>query len=180
MISELVVVVLTLWKGFSHWRENRSPLVKALFEDGLSYFLYLFAISLANAIVLIAAPIDYANLLLELQRVLHAMLTARVLLHIRNAMFYNANPRVETMSFAAAPGNPRLTRSGSGEDSVELGEIQSADMAGSYSSVASRQGKRVNTGALGVHITTGTLADEDLHQIGLDSRIPDWKSKEAV
>ncbi|TDL18912.1 hypothetical protein BD410DRAFT_842481 [Rickenella mellea] len=56
MAFELVVVILTAWKGIYQWRENQSPLMKTLVKDGVFYFFWLFAVSLANAVVLKAAP----------------------------------------------------------------------------------------------------------------------------
>ncbi|TDL18915.1 hypothetical protein BD410DRAFT_792702 [Rickenella mellea] len=83
MAFELVVVVLTAWKGVYKWRENRGPLIVTFVKDGVFYFLTLFASSLANAVVMMDAPLAYFGLMLQVQRVLHAMLSARVLLHIR-------------------------------------------------------------------------------------------------
>ncbi|KAH8119880.1 hypothetical protein DFH11DRAFT_14001 [Phellopilus nigrolimitatus] len=83
MASESVVIVMTLWKCYSIWRASKSTLMKAILESGLLYFVCLFAISLANYLVIKIANIDYSALLLELQRVLHSILTARMLLNIR-------------------------------------------------------------------------------------------------
>ncbi|TDL18932.1 hypothetical protein BD410DRAFT_458109 [Rickenella mellea] len=56
IILQLAVVILSIWKGVYQWRENRGRLINTLVKDGVVYFLCLFAISTANAIVLVAAP----------------------------------------------------------------------------------------------------------------------------
>ncbi|TDL18905.1 hypothetical protein BD410DRAFT_900545 [Rickenella mellea] len=146
MTSELVIVILTLWRGFHQWKDNSSPMMKTLVEDGFLYFLFLFAISLANAIVLIAAPLDYSGLLLMVQRGLHAMLSARVLLHIRDAFndypMSASNP--PTLSWAAAPNNVksmasdiRFASSQSGSDIIDMSNMQKRMSSGSRAEKAS-------------------------------------------
>ncbi|TDL18914.1 hypothetical protein BD410DRAFT_456824 [Rickenella mellea] len=140
MAFELVVVILTAWKGIYQWRENQSPLMKTLVKDGVFYFFWLFAVSLANAVVLKVASPVYSGLLLQVQRVLHAMLSARVLLHIRDTAdddepISGSNPR--SLSWAAAPRKSKLTdiefassQSRSGSDTMEMqistGEIRTS------------------------------------------------------
>ena len=67
----------------------------------------------------------------RLQRVLHSMLSARILLHIREAMAPREATVEETMTFAAARGKPDPAN-------VELGELQSDDSSRYIHSISSR------------------------------------------
>jgi len=86
MVLDLAVLVLTIWKGFTQWRRDASPLVKTLYRDGILYFILLFTISMVNFILFRATTLTvFYDLLLELQRVLHSVLSARIILHARIA-----------------------------------------------------------------------------------------------
>jgi len=63
------------------------PLIRILYRDGIIYFLALFSISLANAVVifkLFNSP--YYYVLFEPQRILHGILASRVIINLRKAM----------------------------------------------------------------------------------------------
>ncbi|KAF9001283.1 hypothetical protein BDQ17DRAFT_1426573 [Cyathus striatus] len=62
-----------------------GELLKPMLKDGILYYFYLFVLSALNVIVIRAMPIDYLNLLTMLERVIHAILTCRVVLHIRDS-----------------------------------------------------------------------------------------------
>ncbi|KAL5535809.1 hypothetical protein ACEPAF_3903 [Sanghuangporus sanghuang] len=170
MVSEFVVIVMTVWKCFSEWRASRSSLMKALLEDGVQYFVCMFAISFANLLVVKTALVDFSGLLFLIQRVLHAILSARILMHIREVVRPEADVEVSDMSFADAPN---ITKSVANSLSqMDFGEQQSSGTFGSTTSqiqsVESRPGffKSLKPGPLnGVHITRGTIADEELHQV---------------
>ncbi|EJD35179.1 hypothetical protein AURDEDRAFT_175757 [Auricularia subglabra TFB-10046 SS5] len=82
---DFAILVLTMIKGVQHFRNGSSGIIVSLYRDGLLYFIYLFTISLANILVLYLAPAEYTILLAELQRVLYAMLSCRIVLHLRAA-----------------------------------------------------------------------------------------------
>ncbi|EKM50592.1 uncharacterized protein PHACADRAFT_263959 [Phanerochaete carnosa HHB-10118-sp] len=85
MVFETVVLGLTVFKMVHTSRRSTSPLVRSLYRDGIFFYLYLFAISLVNVVVLLTTPREFANLLSSLQRSLHSMLSARLLLNLREA-----------------------------------------------------------------------------------------------
>ncbi|KAF9001270.1 hypothetical protein BDQ17DRAFT_631505 [Cyathus striatus] len=62
-----------------------GELLKPILKDGILYYFYLFVLSALNVVVIRAMPIDYLNLLAMLERVIHAILTCRVVLHIRDS-----------------------------------------------------------------------------------------------
>jgi len=85
MIHETTVMILTLWVGVRRLRHSRSRLVTTLYKDGIFYFISLFLISAGNIVVLVAGPPEYVDLLNTFQRVLHSILSTRILLHVRQA-----------------------------------------------------------------------------------------------
>ncbi|KAH8119881.1 hypothetical protein DFH11DRAFT_15195 [Phellopilus nigrolimitatus] len=70
-----------------------------IYEDNLRYFVCMFAASVANLVVVRTASIGLAGLLFELQRVLHSILSARMIMHIREAV--EPQPDVCTVSTLA-------------------------------------------------------------------------------
>ncbi|THH18065.1 hypothetical protein EW146_g2864 [Bondarzewia mesenterica] len=85
LIRITVILALTLVKGIPQYRQSNSPLIISLYRDGIMYYIYLFVLSVINVTVLLTAPREYANLLSLLQRVLHSVLSSRILLHLRQA-----------------------------------------------------------------------------------------------
>ncbi|EJD03637.1 uncharacterized protein FOMMEDRAFT_166989 [Fomitiporia mediterranea MF3/22] len=168
MVAEFVVIVMTVWKCFADWKENRSLLMKALFEDGLQYFICLFVVSLANLLVLKTAPVDFSGLLFVFQRVLHAILTARMLMHIRDAVEPITYSNLSAMSFAVRLKNMSSSKTLA---KMEFGEPEVTNISGNGSSEIQIQSVETRksifkAGSLSaVHITRGTIADEELHQV---------------
>ncbi|KLO06093.1 hypothetical protein SCHPADRAFT_700447 [Schizopora paradoxa] len=87
-IFDFNVTVLTVYKGFHQWKNGMSkvPLVRTIYRDGGLYFICLFVVSLANVLLLKnEADSPYYILLFGLQRVLHAVLTSRLIINVRKA-----------------------------------------------------------------------------------------------
>jgi len=90
---ELNVLCLSLFKWIPQWREGSTLLIRTLYRDGIIYFAVLFSISLANAILVIKlfnSPSYY--ILLEPQRVLHSILTSRLIINVRKAAMVGQGP----------------------------------------------------------------------------------------
>ncbi|KIJ22641.1 hypothetical protein M422DRAFT_276896 [Sphaerobolus stellatus SS14] len=83
MIFETLVLGLTLLKGVKHFRGTNSTLVSVLYRDGILNYIYLCILSIINVTVLLTAPHGYSTFLTALQRTLHSILSARILLHLR-------------------------------------------------------------------------------------------------
>jgi len=85
MIFETVILTLTLIKGLEHFKKASSPLVTVLYRDGMLNYVYLFILSIINLAVITSAPHGYTTLLTAMQRVVHSILSGRILLHLRQA-----------------------------------------------------------------------------------------------
>lgn len=84
MIYEGGIVTLMLIPGFrAYQRGGDSALVTIVYRDGVLYYIAIFVLSILNIIVIQKLSASYANLLSSLLRVIHSMLTSRVILHIR-------------------------------------------------------------------------------------------------
>ncbi|KAF8582171.1 hypothetical protein K439DRAFT_1661960 [Ramaria rubella] len=83
---ETVILVLTLIKGFQHYRHTTSSLVSTLYQDGILYYVYLLLLSIANVLFLALVEGKTGATLILMQRVFHAILTGRILLHLRMAV----------------------------------------------------------------------------------------------
>jgi len=91
---ELTILVLTAWKCFRFWKENASSsssLIGTFYRDGVLYFVCLFAVSSANVVVFIVGDPEQQGILLELQRVLHSVLSARIILNLRKFVVVNGD-----------------------------------------------------------------------------------------
>ncbi|KAF8482231.1 hypothetical protein JB92DRAFT_3036746 [Gautieria morchelliformis] len=87
VILETVILGLTIykvWQILQTMRNHASSLVVTLYRDGVVYYIYLITVSLANILALAKLPPPQPTLIL-MQRVLHAILTARILLNLREA-----------------------------------------------------------------------------------------------
>jgi len=77
-LSELVVVVLTVWKCVKHVGfKNPNTILFVLYRDGILFFVCLFGVSVFNIVASILwHPVQM------LQSVFHTVLTSRVILHL--------------------------------------------------------------------------------------------------
>ncbi|KAF9003061.1 hypothetical protein BDQ17DRAFT_1409375 [Cyathus striatus] len=60
-----------------------SQLLSITLHDGILYYFYLSMLSMMNVIIIWKFPPDFINLLTMLERVMHAVLTCRVVLYMR-------------------------------------------------------------------------------------------------
>ncbi|KAJ7802437.1 hypothetical protein B0H14DRAFT_2892396, partial [Mycena olivaceomarginata] len=81
--NETVLMICTLWVGVKRFRHSNNPLIKTLYRDGISYFVLLFLISAGNLAVLIWGPVELVDLLNTFLRVMHSVLSTRIVLHVR-------------------------------------------------------------------------------------------------
>jgi len=80
---ETVILVLTLVKASGP--KDTSPLHLTLYRDSLRFYVYLFAISAANTVVLATATQELRPILTSPHRVLHSVLSGRLILNIYEA-----------------------------------------------------------------------------------------------
>ncbi|KLO12074.1 hypothetical protein SCHPADRAFT_436693 [Schizopora paradoxa] len=103
VLMDLIVLVLTAWGGFRFWKEDASsPLIITFYRDGVLYFICLFVISTANVILFIYGDPEQQGILVELQRVAHSILSARIILNLRKFVVVNVEERQANVTLATA------------------------------------------------------------------------------
>jgi len=85
LLQETIIVALTIYRAVKTGIHSNDRLVQTLYRDGLFYFLYLLIIAIGNIILLAIGPPALLELIAPFQRVMHAVLSTRVLLHARSA-----------------------------------------------------------------------------------------------
>jgi len=85
LIFETSVFGMTLYKSISQGRFKSSALARTIYRDGVAFYGYLLCVSIVNIVVLNAAPPELKTGLTGLHRVLHAILSERIILNIRSA-----------------------------------------------------------------------------------------------
>ncbi|KAJ6518215.1 hypothetical protein C8R47DRAFT_8740 [Mycena vitilis] len=105
MVFETTNFVLTAIKAYRDLRRSRQPWLVQLYRDGLLFYVYLLAISLANILVPILAPPMYANWLASPQRILHSVLCTRVLLLLRGGSQSSSRNWSTARTFDVDSGN---------------------------------------------------------------------------
>ncbi|EDQ98732.1 uncharacterized protein LACBIDRAFT_296795 [Laccaria bicolor S238N-H82] len=100
MIYDAIILVLMIIPGMASYRRGGSvDLHHVIYRDGIIMYIYLFALSIVNVVVVRALYTEYfavissyvyvlplrAKCLIKssVERVLHSLLTSRVVLHIR-------------------------------------------------------------------------------------------------
>lgn len=84
MVYDACLLILMIVRGVAAFRSGGdSHLMRVVYSDGIIYYIYVFALSLLNVLVIVKLPSDYETLLLMLERVVHSTLACRVVLHIR-------------------------------------------------------------------------------------------------
>ncbi|KLO07756.1 hypothetical protein SCHPADRAFT_634829 [Schizopora paradoxa] len=84
MLAECNILALTLWRGIVQWRGCDNTLINIFYRDGIMYFVCLFVISGVNVLLYTTQnrTMDWM-LLVEPQRIAHAILAARLVLNVR-------------------------------------------------------------------------------------------------
>ncbi|TFK26949.1 hypothetical protein FA15DRAFT_702361 [Coprinopsis marcescibilis] len=82
--EELAMTILATVIGFGKYRRiMKSPIVDLLYQDGFYYYLVLLSFSLLNVLIPFVLP-RYFDVVSVLQRVVHPILSNRLLLHMRS------------------------------------------------------------------------------------------------
>ncbi|KAF9070573.1 hypothetical protein BDP27DRAFT_1323504 [Rhodocollybia butyracea] len=85
MIYEAVILTLMLIPGVALFRSGKwSALTTVVYRDGIFYYLFLFGLSVVNLVAVLVLPHVLQNLFFPYQRVMHTILTSRVVLHMRS------------------------------------------------------------------------------------------------
>jgi len=87
MIYEAGILILMLFPGLTYFRRNSdrwSALTNVVYRDGITYYIYLFVLSIVNVVVILSLSHDLENLFSPPQRVIQTLLTSRAILHMRS------------------------------------------------------------------------------------------------
>ncbi|KAF8145305.1 hypothetical protein K438DRAFT_1991942 [Mycena galopus ATCC 62051] len=89
-----VIMAYTLYLGITKYRDVRTPLVVTLYRDGITYYVCLCVVSFWNVFMLLDGRVFPKEALAQILnmhvsrplfiRVMHSVLSARVILHIRD------------------------------------------------------------------------------------------------
>jgi len=100
LVFDTAVLILTIIKAIQRKGLNGSTLFRTIYRDGVLYYVYLSVLSLINIIVFITMQNSLSFSLVNSHRVLHSILTARLVINIRRA---GALPSKESWLVSAIP-----------------------------------------------------------------------------
>ncbi|KAL5486189.1 hypothetical protein ACEPAI_7234 [Sanghuangporus weigelae] len=84
MVYEAGILALMMIKAIQSYRvHGRSPMYKTVFQDGSLFYVYLFVVSILNIVFIVTSPGGNSQILVNFERVIHSVLTARLLVSIR-------------------------------------------------------------------------------------------------
>ncbi|KAJ7115328.1 hypothetical protein C8R44DRAFT_880636 [Mycena epipterygia] len=84
LVNETALMSYTLWLGVKKYRHSRNLFIATLYRDGIMYFIFLCFGSATNFAILVAGAGELQELLNTFLRVMHSVLSSRVLLHVRD------------------------------------------------------------------------------------------------
>ncbi|KLO16853.1 hypothetical protein SCHPADRAFT_195431 [Schizopora paradoxa] len=133
VLLDLTIVIFTAWGAVTYWKENASsPLMSTFYRDGVLYFICLFALSLANVVDFIVGDTPQQGTLLELQRVIHSVISARIILNLRKVFVASDDETKDftTVVFGELISDPYsqsgYTSTTHEEEGIELHDLRSA------------------------------------------------------
>ncbi|KAF8997169.1 hypothetical protein BDQ17DRAFT_1429196 [Cyathus striatus] len=86
----LMVLSVRIWtepnlKSLFMISDCDNELFGSVLREGVMYYLYLFVLSAINVALIFIMPPDFVNLLTMTERVIHSLLTCRIILHIKQS-----------------------------------------------------------------------------------------------
>ncbi|KAF9500213.1 hypothetical protein BDN71DRAFT_1188592 [Pleurotus eryngii] len=83
-VFEILMVILMTVKGLrDSVRRHSSSMLYNVYQDGILYYVVLSGSSIANTVLILAGPTEFTNALSMVQRSFHSILSARILLRLR-------------------------------------------------------------------------------------------------
>jgi len=108
VIFETAVSALTLYRVYSRGLSS-GVLLNRIVKNGVLVYLYLLTSSIVNITILYTSSPELESGLFAVHRVLHALLTSRLLLHIRSSASRSSQPSLDSLStFEVRPGDIQL------------------------------------------------------------------------
>jgi len=83
-VEAIFLLLMAISASQSYRQGNFNRLTRIIHIDGMMFYVYLLCISVANAVTVIALPINLIYLLTPIQYLLYSVLTARIMLNIRD------------------------------------------------------------------------------------------------
>ncbi|KAF7313109.1 hypothetical protein MKEN_00996800 [Mycena kentingensis (nom. inval.)] len=84
LVNETALMSYTIYLGWRKYRHLQNPFIVTLYRDGITYFVFLFLGSAANFAILLGGQGELQELLSTFLRVMHSVLSTRILLHVRD------------------------------------------------------------------------------------------------
>ncbi|KAF8551285.1 hypothetical protein OG21DRAFT_1512951 [Imleria badia] len=95
------------WIAFQRMKRHNppGPLITTLYRDGVMYVAAILVFSVINAVVTLASPIQYADILNSPQMVMHSILASRIFFNLRETTRGEQRNTIATplTDFRAAP-----------------------------------------------------------------------------
>ncbi|KAH7906391.1 hypothetical protein BJ138DRAFT_637984 [Hygrophoropsis aurantiaca] len=85
VLFETVLLGLTLYKRFVHYRVSTNSIIATLYRDGVLYISCILLLSIINIIVAFLVPIGYTDVLDSPQLVAHSVLASRIFFSLRRS-----------------------------------------------------------------------------------------------
>ncbi|KAL4248228.1 hypothetical protein AB1N83_013663, partial [Pleurotus pulmonarius] len=82
-VWETLVMVLLLSKCAQHFRYVSRGFLRTVYQDGVLYYGVMVVVSCINVAILLTWPVEGANLLTPIQRVLHSLISSHMLFQLR-------------------------------------------------------------------------------------------------
>jgi len=106
LIDETIIMTVTVL--YVYWvagKPSGSPLIRIIYRDGISFYIFLQIFSLINIIIYHVSPPLLKGSFVSVHRVIHALFTARIVLNIREAVYRNTgSSTMGTLTWEAAAG----------------------------------------------------------------------------
>ncbi|KAK7038819.1 hypothetical protein VNI00_010449 [Paramarasmius palmivorus] len=94
-LYDLGAAILFLIPAIAAFRQGFSKLVTVFYRDGAIYVVVMLCLSVVNIVVVMTFPRELSLLLAPFERVMHLILTSRMIIHIREiAASRNVIPRI--------------------------------------------------------------------------------------
>ncbi|KAJ7168447.1 hypothetical protein C8R46DRAFT_1217860 [Mycena filopes] len=106
LLIDTTIMAYTLWIWLSTYRHSKNALILTLYRDGFTYYLLICIISSLNVATILNAPVPTNQIFNTFLRVIHSVLSTRILLHARafkrldSEQTLNSVARRVTLSFA--------------------------------------------------------------------------------
>jgi len=116
LLFETVIFVMTSYKSLRNSKQNTSAVVRTVYRDGIVFYAYLLCtplpmlgmcdinltvhckgVSIVNIAVINAAPPELQTCMTGIHRVLHAVLSERIILNIRSALSTPIRPSPQNL-----------------------------------------------------------------------------------